>query len=140
MKAAARFLFLLSLLAITTAASTAESAGYRLQPGDVVFVSVWKETDLQAEVLVRPDGGMSFPLAGEQVAAGRTIEELRSSIEERLREYIPDPVVTVTIRQIGGNRVYVVGKVNRPGEFPISRPLESRSGPPEFPGLMEASV
>jgi polysaccharide export outer membrane protein len=105
-------------------ARAAETEGYRLQPGDVVFVSVWKETDLQSEVLVRPDGGLSFPLAGEQVAAGRTVEELRQSIEERLRKYIPDPVVTVTVRQIGGNRIYVVGKVNRPGEFPFSRPLD----------------
>jgi len=114
----------LLFLCIGKSARAAESDGYRLQPGDVVFVSVWKETDLQSEVLVRPDGGLSFPLAGEQVAAGRTVEELRGSIEDKLRKYIPDPVVTVTIRQIGGNRIYVVGKVNRPGEFPFSRPLD----------------
>jgi polysaccharide export outer membrane protein len=116
--------FGLLVLCIGQAAGAAEPDGYRLQPGDVVFVSVWKETDLQSEVLVRPDGGLSFPLAGEQVAAGRTVEELRRSIEDKLRKYIPDPVVTVTMRQIGGNRIYVVGKVNRPGEFPLSRPLD----------------
>jgi len=106
------------------AVHAADQDGYRLQPGDVVFVSVWKEADLQGEVLVRPDGGLSFPLAGEQVAAGRTVEDLRKSIEDKLRKYIPDPVVTVSVRQIGGNRIYVVGKVNRPGEFPFSRPLD----------------
>src|SRR5262245_37434323 len=46
---------------------------YRIQPGDLLFISVWKEADLQSEVLVRPDGGLSFPLAGEQLAAGHTI-------------------------------------------------------------------
>jgi polysaccharide export outer membrane protein len=46
-------------------------AGYRLQPGDILQVVVWKETDLQSEVLIRPDGGISFPLAGDFQAAGR---------------------------------------------------------------------
>lgn len=102
----------------------AENAPYRIQPGDLLVVSVWKETDLQGEVLVRPDGGLSFPLAGEHMAAGHTVEELRQAIDAKLRKYIPDPVVTVSVKGIGGNRVYVVGKVNRPGEFPFSRPLD----------------
>ena len=99
-------------------------AVYRIEPGDVLTISVWKEPDLQMEVLVRPDGGLSFPLAGDQHAAGRTVDELRQTLAERLRKYVPDPVVTVTVRQLGGNRIYVVGKVNRPGEFPFSRPLD----------------
>src|SRR5258708_39986776 len=47
--------------------------GYLIQPGDVLQVAVWKETDLTAEVLVRPDGGISFPLAGETPGAGHTV-------------------------------------------------------------------
>jgi len=97
---------------------------YRIQPGDLLTISVWKEPDLQMEVLVRPDGGLSFPLAGDQRASGRTVDELRQALSERLKKYIPDPVVTVAVRQLGGNRVYGVGKVNRPGEFPFSRPLD----------------
>jgi polysaccharide biosynthesis/export protein len=110
------------LLATATLAAAAEP--YHIQPGDSLTVSVWKEPDLQAEVLVRPDGGMSFPLAGDLSAAGHTVDEVRAAIDERLRKYIPDPVVTVAIKQIGGNRVYVIGKVNRPGEFAFSRPLD----------------
>lgn len=106
------------------AAPAAEVEPYRIQPGDVLSISVWREPDLQTEVLVRPDGGVSFPLAGEHAAAGRTVEELRLAIDERLRKFIPDPVITVTVRQIGGNRIYVLGKVGRPGEFPFSRPLD----------------
>lgn len=96
---------------------------YRLQPGDLFTVSVWKETDLQAEVLVRPDGGFSFPLAGEVDAVGKTVEDIRLVLVERLKRYIPNPVVTVAVKQIGGNRIYVVGRVNRAGDFPLSSPL-----------------
>jgi len=107
-----------------SAAAPVDAEPYRIQAGDVLSISVWKEADLQAEVLVRPDGGISFPLAGEQMAAGRTIEELRVAIDEKLRKFVPDPVITISVRQIGGNRIYVIGKVNRPGEFPFSRPVD----------------
>jgi polysaccharide export outer membrane protein len=97
---------------------------YRVQPGDVLFVSVWKEQDLQLEVLVRPDGALSFPLAGELKAEGRSVEELRAELDQRLRRYIPEAVVTISVKELNGNRIYVLGKVNRPGEFPFGRPLD----------------
>src|ERR1700724_2229120 len=55
--------------------------GYKLQPGDVLIVSVWKETDLQSDVLIRPDGGISFPLAGDIQASGLTTADLRTELE-----------------------------------------------------------
>ena len=100
------------------------AGSYRIQPGDILSISVWKETDLQADVIVRPDGGLSFPLAGDQVAEGRTVDELRQVLAERLKKFIPDPVVTVALKALGGNRIYVIGKVNRPGEVPFSKPLD----------------
>jgi polysaccharide export outer membrane protein len=102
----------------------AEPEPYRIQPGDLLIVSVWKEQDLQSEVLVRPDGGVSFALVGDLQAAGRTVEELRGAVNERLKKYIPDPAVTIAVKLIGGNRVYVLGKVNRAGEFPFSQPID----------------
>ena len=102
----------------------AERSAYLIQPGDVLLVSVWKETDLQSEVLVRPDGGMSFPLAGEVQAQGHSVDEVRSAIADRIQKYIPEAVVTVTVKSIGGNHIYVLGKVNRPGEFPFSSPID----------------
>jgi polysaccharide export outer membrane protein len=101
-----------------------EPEPYRIQPGDILMVSVWKEDALMAEVLVRPDGGMSFPLVGDVRASGRTVEQVREQVNERLSKFIPDPAVTIAVKQIGGNRVYVIGKVNRPGEFTFSRPLD----------------
>ena len=98
--------------------------GYRLHAGDVLQVTVWKETDLQADVLIRPDGGMSFPLAGEIHAAGQTVEELTKTLETRIRKYVPDAVLTVSVKSIVGNQVFVIGKVNKPGEFPLNGPLD----------------
>ncbi len=97
---------------------------YRVQPGDVLTISVWKEHDLQGEILVRPDGGLSFPLAGDVDADGKTTQELTDTLVEKLKKYIPDPVVTVAVKQIGGNHVYVLGKVNRPGEFTFTKPVD----------------
>ncbi len=105
-------------------AVTAALPSYRLQPGDLITVSVWKETELTTEVLVRPDGGFSYPLAGEVDAVGKTVEDIRSVLAERLKRYIPNPVVTVAIKQIGGNRIFVVGKVGHAGDFAFSRPLD----------------
>jgi polysaccharide biosynthesis/export protein len=108
----------------TAAAGLPTPEGYELHAGDVLQVTVWKETDLQAEVLIRPDGGISFPLAGELQAAGQTVEELRKTLETRIQKYIPDAVVTVAVKSIIGNQVFVIGKVNKPGEFPLNGPLD----------------
>ena len=122
---------ILSLFVAPVVCSGAESVhaaaprpAYRLQPGDIVMVSVWKEQDLQQEVLVRPDGSLTFPLAGEINVDGRTVEELRIELVERLKRYVPEPVVMVSVKAIGGNRIYVLGKVARPGEFPFSSTLD----------------
>jgi polysaccharide biosynthesis/export protein len=107
----------------TTEAQTADDT-YRVQPGDTLQVSVWKEQELQGDVLVRPDGGMSFPLAGEITAAGQSVDDIRRTLQARLSKYIPDPVVTVLVKKTDGSRIFVVGKVNRPGDFPLIRPTD----------------
>jgi polysaccharide export outer membrane protein len=96
---------------------------YLVQPGDILQITVWKEEDLQREVLVRPDGGLSFPLAGDIVAAGRTVEQIQKDLSTRIENYIPEPVVTVAVKQVVGNRVYVVGRVNKPGEIIMGHEL-----------------
>lgn len=98
--------------------------GYKLQPGDMLQVVVWKETDLQSEVLIRPDGGISFALAGDMQAAGRTTDELRQELETRVRKLVPGAVVTVSVKAANGNRVFVIGKVNKPGDFALNRPID----------------
>ena len=98
--------------------------GYLLQPGDDLQVSVWKETELTKEVTIRPDGGISFPLAGDLPAAGHTVVELTVMLEKRIRKLEPDAVVTVVVKAPSGNRVYVIGKVAKPGDFALNRPID----------------
>ena len=90
---------------------------YRIGPGDVLRISVWKEEGMDLEVLVKPDGGITFPLAGDIQANRLTTHELTSELKQKLKRYIPNPVVTVSVLQAVSNKIYVVGKVNRPGEY-----------------------
>ena len=93
---------------------------YTINPGDLLEISVWKEPDLQREVLVRPDGAFSFPLSGDITAVGRTVEAVRQELTARLETFIPDLVVTVTVAEINGNKIYVIGQVNTPGQFVVN--------------------
>ena len=112
------------IAAAQSRAAQAESsavARYEVQPSDVLAVSVWREPELtQPAVVVRPDGAFSFPLVGEVNAVGRTVEELRRELVQQLSRVIPDVVVTVSVVEIRGNKVYVIGQVNQPGEFIVN--------------------
>ena len=76
-----------------------------------------KSRTCRRTTLVRPDGSFSFPLVGEVDAKGKTVADLNKTLSQRLTKYISDPVVTVSIQEIKGNKVYVIGQVNKPGEF-----------------------
>lgn len=125
--AAAALLVLVSGLAplpvLAQAAAPAEPGvgNYPVNAGDVLEVLVWKEENLQKQVVVRPDGFFSFPLTGDIRAEGRTITAISEDISAQIARYIPDPVVSVAIFEPRGSKVYVIGQVNRPGEFPINR-------------------
>lgn len=108
-------------IAQETATAVPEVGAYPVNAGDVLEVLVWKEENLQKQVVVRPDGFFSFPLTGDIRAEGRTIEAIRADISAQIARYIPDPVVSVSIFEPRGSKVYVIGQVNRPGEFPINR-------------------
>ena len=90
---------------------------YKINPGDVLNIAVWREEDLKLDVLVRPDGKISFPLAGDIQAAGNSVDEVRLLLTKKLEKLIPDLVVSVSMLQINGNKVFVIGQVNQPGEI-----------------------
>ena len=94
---------------------------YRIGPEDVLHISVWKEKDLDRKVLVRPDGGISFPLVGDIQVSGRTPLEVQDEIRSRLQRYVPDAEVTVSADKISGYTVFVLGEVNKPGQFTLGR-------------------
>lgn len=97
------------------------AGGYGVNPGDILEISVWKEEDLQKQVIVRPDGYFSFPLTADIRAEGRTIEDIRRDVATSVSRFVPDPVVSVAILEPRGSKVYVIGQVNRAGEYPINR-------------------
>ncbi|MEQ1637418.1 MAG: polysaccharide biosynthesis/export family protein [Methylococcales bacterium] len=97
---------------------------YLVQPGDVLEIMVWKEEQLQMEVLVRPDGYLSFPLAGEVLVKGKSFAEIQKLLTARLKEYMPDLLVTVSAKQLFSNKIFVMGKVLKPGEFPLVRSID----------------
>ncbi|OYT19877.1 MAG: sugar transporter [Nitrospira sp. UW-LDO-01] len=93
--------------------------GYRLGAEDVLLVSVWKDEQLTREVVVRPDGMFSFPLVGDIQAENQTVEDIRGELVKRLTKYIPNPNVSVSVTKVASYKVYVVGRVNKPGEYVI---------------------
>ncbi|MEI8348619.1 MAG: polysaccharide biosynthesis/export family protein [Candidatus Omnitrophota bacterium] len=88
---------------------------YLVEIGDVLEISVWQIQELQREVVVRPDGKISFPLIGDVVAVGRTIDELRQDIVDKIKIYIKVPQVSINIIEFGGKKVAVLGEVGSPG-------------------------
>ncbi len=93
---------------------------YTLEKGDVLYISVWQEDDLSQEVIVRPDGRISFPLAGDIPVLGLTFTQLKEALTKRLKEYIRYPVVSISLKKLGGRKVIVLGEVTRPGVYSVS--------------------
>ncbi len=95
---------------------------YRLGPNDRVTISVYGEDDLSREYIVSPGGTVSLPLIGDVVAQGRTADDLRDEIQHRLADgYLNNPTVTVMIS--GFRNFYILGEVNKPGEYPYESGL-----------------
>ena len=121
---ACKALSVLLLLGLASTSYAQEERGsnteYAVLPGDVLQVSVWKEPDLQLRVLVRPDSAFSFPLAGDISTKGLSVTELQKELTTRLSKYISNPVVTVQVTEVLGNKVYVIGQVNQPGQFVVN--------------------
>lgn len=115
--------FFLAVISITSTVYASEP--YTLNPGDHLFISVWNEEALQKEVIILPDGTISFPLAGQLDSQGRTVLELEDELRARLSDYISDPVVNITVNAVAGNTVHIIGKVLRPGSFSMSQPLDA---------------
>ncbi len=116
--------FLVAVIACTPALVRAQyndKDGYKLGPEDVIEISVWGDKDLIREVVVRPDGGVSFPLAGDLNAGGLTVEQVREEITKRIVEYIPDASVTVILRKVVSPKIFVMGKVKSPGMFTLGQ-------------------
>jgi polysaccharide export outer membrane protein len=101
--------------------SARQSGGdYVIGAGDILDITTWKEADLsRTDVLVRLDGKISFPLLNDVQAAGVTTGDLKRTIEEGLKAYVSNPVVTVGVKSPASQKFYVLGEVARTGEYPL---------------------
>jgi polysaccharide biosynthesis/export protein len=95
-------------------------ASYVIGNSDVLAITVWKEPDVSRSIPVRPDGKISLPLIGEIQATGRTPLQLEQEIAARLQTYINKPDVTVIVQEINSEKFNILGRVVKPGSYPLS--------------------
>lgn len=94
---------------------------YLLAVGDKLMLNVAFQSDLTAEVVVRPDGKVTFPVVGDVMAAGLTSSELDSLVTEEMKEYVKTPDVSIIVQEYSDQLVYVLGEVGVPGAYEIQR-------------------
>ena len=101
-------------------AARTDQNSYLIGPGDMLDISVWKDEALTKSVVVLPDGRISFPLIGEMQAAGRPLRDIKAEMEEKIKPYVPEPTVSVEVKQVNSMLIYVIGRVNQPNRFLLS--------------------
>lgn len=101
-------------------AATALPRDYVVGPEDVLSIVFWRDKDMSADVVVRPDGMISLPLLNDVQAAGYTPEQLSQSLEKAGAKFLAEPNVTVIVKEIHSRKVFIVGQVAKPGAFPLT--------------------
>ncbi len=105
-----------------TPAQVAPDAEYRLAPGDKIRVNVFGEETLSGDFAITSAGNLTFPLVGNVPATGQTVEQLQEALRTRLADgYVRDPKVSIQV--VNFRPYYILGEVNRPGEYPASTGL-----------------
>ena len=105
---------------------------YLIGPGDVLSISVWKDDALTKDVVVLPDGIISFPLIGLLKAGGKTVPQLKAEIEEKISQYVTEPVLNVEVKQVNSMLIFVIGRLNmeqREREVDPQRQRQCAPGP-----------
>jgi polysaccharide export outer membrane protein len=118
-----------SIPSVTTLAEVQQSRpgvaasedSYVIGPGDRLSIDVWREPDFSRQVTVRLDGKISLPLIEDIVAAGLTSAALRTQLTEKYGQYVDSPVVSVTVLESLSKKIYLLGKVTRPGEYLLQK-------------------
>lgn len=108
------------LLVVANAVALAAESTYQIGPGDVLEISVWKDESLTRQLVVPPDGIMSFPLIGDLDVKYMTVTDVRKAITKKLSEYVPDATVSVILLNLNSLQAYVIGKVHKPGQYAIT--------------------
>jgi polysaccharide export outer membrane protein len=120
------------------AAEPSPDKQYVIGAGDVLGIDVWHEGDFSGQVQVRPDGKITLKLLNDVQAAGVTTEQLAADLTEKLKKYLEQPRVTVSVVQINSKKIFVVGEVNKSGSIALTpgmtvlQALAQAGGPNEF--------
>lgn len=96
---------------------------YRIEKDDVLEISVWQAEELKRSVVVRPDGKISFPLIGDVEAEGKSVEDVRRVIKEKISKYVRNPQVSVIIKEFGGKRATVLKETEGGGVIRFTSPI-----------------
>lgn len=99
--------------------SNAVSSDYLIGAEDILEISVWRNQDLSKVVQVRPDGKFSMPVIRDVTAVGKTTSQLADELTRRLKEYVQNPVVAVSVKEVNSYSIYLLGEVVRPGKYPL---------------------
>jgi polysaccharide export outer membrane protein len=108
--------------AARTTAGIAPPTDYVIGPEDVLGVVFWREKELSADVVVRPDGKISLPLINDIQAAGFTPDELRAQVQAEAGRFVEDPNATIIVKEINSRKVFITGQIAKPGLYPIMGP------------------
>ena len=103
--------------------AAAGDPSYIIGPTDILEIQVWKEPDFSRQVLVRPDGKLTLPLVGDIHVSGMTTMALKELLTEKLKDYIDSPEVTVILVESHSKNFYIIGKISRPGTYPLMKDM-----------------
>jgi polysaccharide export outer membrane protein len=129
-----------SLSTNTTASASAPAAlptDYVIGVEDVLNVVFWREKDLSAEVVVRPDGKISLPMLNDVPAVGLTPEQLAAIVAKAATKYVRDPGATVIVKEVRSRKVYVIGQVTKPGAFQLGSEMNVLQAIAQAGGFLE---
>jgi polysaccharide export outer membrane protein len=93
---------------------------YVVGEGDVLHIDVWQEPEVSQNVTVRPDGNISLPLINEMKVGGMTPLQIQSLVADKLKNFVNQPKVTVTVTEVHSRRAFITGEVTHPGEYPLN--------------------
>ncbi|MCA9552110.1 MAG: polysaccharide biosynthesis/export family protein [Myxococcales bacterium] len=94
-----------------------EEGGYTINAGDQLQIEVWQNNQLTRQVRVRPDGKITLPLVNDVVAAGDTVPQFQKRLTERLKTYLKDPVVSITVTNFSQKQIFIQGQVRTSSAF-----------------------
>lgn len=128
------------------AARPPADSNYVLGPGDQIEVSVYGEADLSRTAIIKPDGTIALALVNEVKAAGKTTGQLEAELTKMYSKYLKAPAVSVVVRELRVDRVYLLGQVTKPGDYQLRQNvgifelLASAGGPTTRADLSKAVV